>query len=90
MSDTQPLAYAYFTSHRAKKRDRRSSTGPFLGWTPPGGAGVPFVLFREPDGILMVSPDLLPPDTLAALPSAPAWNEGVAEIIGRITVTEKE
>ena len=90
MSLTQPLAYAYYQNLRAKKRDTRSSTGPFLNWTPPGAWGVPLALFREPDGILMVSPDLLPPETLSALPPVPESHEQAedAEIIGRITMRE--
>jgi len=51
--------------------------------------GCPLALFREPDGILMVSPDLLPPDTLSALPPAPVWHEEDVEIIGRIRVTQE-
>jgi len=89
MSLTQPLAYAYYNNLRAKKQDKRSTTGPFLDWTPPGAWGVPLALFRETDGILMVSPARLLPDTLISLPPAPVWHEEDVEISGRITVTQE-
>jgi hypothetical protein len=80
----------YYKHHRAKKRDQRSATGPFIHWTPPEEWGVPLALFREPDGILMVSPDLLPPETLAALPPVPTWDEEDGEIIGHLNIKENE
>lgn len=77
MPDT--LAFLYYSSGRAKKHDKRSSACPFLQWTAPGALGVPLALFREPDGILIVSPDLLPPDTLAALPPRSESQEQVED-----------
>lgn len=89
MSDTQ---FAYYKTTYAKKRDRRSLVGPFLQWTSPGRFGVPFALFRTRNGILIVSPDLLPPETLAALPLAPG-SEARAEdaaIIGHLRIVREE